>query len=314
MRETSHSSSYTFHGKPYNFFGDFLREKYGFRIFKLPINSSLNCPHRNSDGGCIFCSESGSASPVLHSNKSITEQMLDSKNSFVRSDVLTKYIAYFQAYTNTNADIGNLKRMYDEAVSFPDIVGLMIGTRPDCIDEKVAELISSYKKSNFELWVEIGMQSSHDRSLDYLNRCHSNKDTIKSIELLEHFKIQTLVHIILGIPGEKWKDMMDTAELLSSLPVAGVKIHHLHVLKNTPLETLYEKGRLQLLSHNEFTSLVCDFIERLRPDILIHRLSGDALETDVIAPRWGLQKGTVSQNILDEFHRRGSWQGFLYNG
>lgn len=309
--KNGHFKLYDFHGKPYNFFGDYLREKYGFRLFKLPVNANLGCPNRSAGRPCIFCSESGSASPSATTPDDIHKQMLRARESFVRTDVKTKYIAYFQAYTNTYSDVDTLKSMYDQAVNFPDVQGLMIGTRPDCLNEETVQLISSYKNDDFELWVEIGMQSCHNNSLDYLHRCHTHEDTVASLKLLDNYGISSCVHIILGIPGESWVDMMTTANMLSSLPVNGVKIHHLHVLKKTELEKLYHKGEVPLLSISRYSSLICDFLERIPPDILVHRLSGDALEDQIIAPRWGLEKGTVQKTIEQEFYRRGSWQGFL---
>lgn len=310
LSKTDHCNIYN--GKPYNYFGDYLRSKYGFRIFKLPINAFLGCPNRINGQGCIFCSESGSASPSIGNHESIYKQMQNAKTSFNRTSVETRYIAYFQAYTNTVGNINTLKKLYDEALSFPDVMGLMIGTRPDEINPEIADLIAGYNVPDFELWVELGMQSAHDRSLDYLNRMHSFSQTRDSIILLSDRGIQVSVHIILGIPGESWADMMQTADTISSLPVAGVKIHHLHVLKNTPLYSMYTNGEVKLLDFKSYISILTDFIERLRKDITIHRIAGDALEDVLVAPKWGLEKGTVQQRLIDEFNRRCTWQGFLY--
>ncbi|MDA3901216.1 MAG: TIGR01212 family radical SAM protein [Spirochaetes bacterium] len=307
----NHSESYIFSNKPYNFFGDYLREKYGFRVFKLPINAFLGCPNRIEGSGCIFCSDSGSASPSVGSHITISDQMRSALNALRRSDVQTRYIAYFQAYTNTYGDLANLKSIYDEALAFDDIMGLMIGTRPDTINDQIASLIKNYDRSNFELWIELGMQSIHNPSLDYLRRGHSFEDTRKSIDIISRYDIQVSLHVILGIPGESWDDMMKTAETISSMPVNGVKIHHLHVLRNTPLNTMYERGEVPLLSFKSYVSLLCDFVERLRKDITIHRIAGDALEDILVAPRWGLEKGTVQKAVIDEFNRRGTWQGFF---
>jgi len=304
-------------GKPYNFFGDYLAAAYSCRVLKLPIDAGFSCPNRDGTlgfAGCVFCSEEGSASPTTEGLKSITEQMLNAKNTFRRSERDTKYIAYFQAFTNTYAAPSALKKIYDEAVTFPHITGLMIGTRPDCISREVLEVINSYRKDNFELWIELGLQSIHDRSLEFLNRRHTFRQTVDAINLIAEYKIAVCVHVILGIPGESWNDMMETAETISKLPVAGVKIHHLHIIKDTPLEHIYIRQQFSLLTLKEYVSTVCDFIERLRPDILIHRLMGDRLEDSLVQPRWGLHKGTVLQAIEDEFKRRCTYQGFLYKG
>lgn len=304
-------------GKAYNFFGDYLTEKYNCRVLKLPVNSGLSCPNRDgtlSSAGCIFCSEEGSASPTSCTNMSIHEQMQNALNSFKRSSQNTKYIAYLQAFTNTYAPVHILKNIYDKAVSFPDITGLMIGTRPDCINRDILELINSYNKNNFELWIELGMQSLHNKSLSLLNRGHSSECTIDAINSIANYSIKTCLHVILGIPGESWQDMMNTAESISMLPISGVKLHHLHVIKNTPLEKIAKEKNYKMIAFKEYISTTCDFIERLRPDILIHRLAGDRAANSLVEPKWGLQKGMVLKGIEDEFKKRCTWQGFLYRG
>lgn len=300
--------------KPYNFFGDYLREKYNCRILKLTINANLGCPNRDgtiSRDGCIFCSENGSASPTTCGTDDIKEQMEQARIAFRRSDVETKFISYFQAYSNTHAPVEKLKLLYDDAISFPDVIGLMIGTRPDSLDEAKLDLIASYNKPDFELWLELGMQSIHDKSLSYLHRGHDYAITRKMILAAAERKIPVCVHVILGIPGEDWHDMMETAKELSSLPISGVKIHHLHVIKNTPLATEYEAGKFRSLEFNEYISLITDFIERLRPDITIHRLAGDKALSELVAPLWSVEKGTLVKAINDEFAHRVSWQGLL---
>ncbi|MFH0974999.1 MAG: TIGR01212 family radical SAM protein [Spirochaetota bacterium] len=300
--------------KPYNFFGDYLWKKYGSRILKLPINAGFTCP--NKDGlvgteGCIFCAEDGSASPSSLVSENITAQMETARKNFKRSETDTKYIAYFQAFSNTYSEIENLKYVYDTAVGFKDIVGLMIATRSDCLPEDVLDLICGYAKDNFELWLEIGMQTIHEKSLAFLNRRHSY-DSVKSAVFRAHQrKIPVCLHVILGIPGESWRDMMDTAKEISSLPVSGVKIHHLHVIKGTRLEEYYKEGKADIPGFKEYVSILCDFLERLRPDILIHRLLGDRSANSLVAPKWGMNKGTVIKAIGDEFARRCTYQGFL---
>lgn len=301
-------------GKPYNFFGDYLFNKYSCRVLKLPVNAGLSCPNRDGTtgtGGCIFCTEEGSASPTTSGISSLAAQMANAINTFRRSDRDTKYIAYLQAYSNTYADTDVLKKIYDQCASFPGITGLMIGTRPDCINEKILKLIKSYDRLGFELWLELGLQSVHDKSLIFLERGHSWEQTMSAIRLVAEFNINLCTHVILGIPGESWHDMMRTAEIISSLNINGVKIHHLHVIRGTLLELIYRKNCIKLLSMREYISILCDFIERLRPDITIHRLAGDSPEDKLLAPAWGLHKGTVLQAVIDEFARRSTCQGFL---
>lgn len=283
-------------------------------MLKLPVNAGLSCPNRDGTtgtGGCIFCSDEGSASPTTSGITSITGQMSNAISTFRRSYRETKYIAYLQAFTNTYGKIETLKAIYNECTSFPGITGLMIGTRPDCIDNDVLKLIQSYKRPGFELWLELGMQSVHDRSLEFLNRGHTWQQTLDSIRLIGSYEIDLCVHAILGIPGETWEDMMEIATVISGLPVNGIKIHHLHVIKDTPLERIYLDGSIKLLSLREYVSVLCDFIERLHPDITIHRLAGDRTEDTLVAPAWGLHKGTLLQAVADEFIKRCTCQGFL---
>jgi radical SAM protein (TIGR01212 family) len=301
-------------GLPYNFFGDYLSRKHGCRVFKLSINAGLGCPNRDGtvgSGGCVFCSETGSASPTAVQSADILAQMDNAAKSFGRTFEGTKYIAYFQAFTNTYAEIPRLKDLYDTALSYPDTIGLMVGTRPDCVNDEKAALLSSYRDRYSELWAELGMQSSHNRSLEFLRRGHSHEDTLAAIDKLASRNIDICLHVILGIPGETWDDMMHTAEVISSLPVRGVKIHHLHVIRGTALERIYERDKPDLLTLEEYVRVITDFLERIRPDITVHRIAGDCPLDLLIAPKWGALKGSIQTGIYDEFVRRGSWQGFL---
>jgi uncharacterized protein len=304
-------------GRPYYFFGDYLWNKYGCRVLKLPIDAHLSCPNRDGTldrRGCVFCGEDGSASPTAAGIDDIRRQMDIARTSFRRSDAKTRYIAYFQAFTNTYAPPALLRTLYDAAVSEPDMTGLMIATRPDCVPDEALDVIGGYARGGFELWLEIGMQSAHNASLAFLNRHHTNECTIDAVKRAAARGIPVCAHIILGIPGESWEDMMATARLLSSLPVVGVKIHHLHVISGTALEAMHASRSLPILTQGEYVSTVCDFLERLRPDILIHRLIGDRPPATLVAPRWAIHKGTVLREIGDEFARRTSFQGFLYTG
>lgn len=302
------------YGKPYFFFGDHLEEKYQCKVLKLPIDAHFSCPNRDGTlgtGGCIFCSEEGSASPTAAGIEEIHDQMESAIRSFKRSGPDTRFIAYFQAFTNTHAPVAKLRACYDEALRHERVMGLMIGTRPDALPDEVLDLIAGYRDRTDELWLEIGMQSMHDRSLEYLRRRHDHAATRDAILRAAGRGIPVCAHVILGIPHESWGDMMQTALELSSLPVQGVKIHHLHVIAGTPLEELYRAGDFQLPTLEAYVSTVCDFIERLRTDIIIHRLTGDRNEETLVAPRWGMHKGTVLRDIEDAFRRRGTYQGFL---
>lgn len=312
--EKNRSDPKSWNGKPYNFFGDYLHERFGIRILKLSLDAHLNCPNRDGtfdSEGCIFCAADGSASPNISPRSDILTQMKSARDAFRRGSVPTKYIAYFQAFTNTYAPVKKLKELYDTALSFPEVVGLMIGTRPDCLSDEVLDLLASYKRDDFELWLEIGMQTVHNKSLQFLNRHHTHAQTLDAVARVASRNINICLHIILGIPDESWEDMMVTAQEVSPLPIQGVKLHHLHVIRGTKLEKLYREEHIELMTVNEYVSTACDFLERLRGDILIHRLSGDRDRETLIAPAWGLHKGTVIKAIEDEFLRRGTHQGFL---
>ena len=302
--------------KRINLFGDYLSGKYRTSVLKLPINAGMSCPNRDGTldyAGCVFCCENGSAAASCSEDLSITEQMKSAIESFKRGKCSHKYIAYFQAYTNTYADCSLLKKIYDEAVNYsPDIIGLMIGTRPDCIDEENSQLISSYSKKLPEVWVELGMQSANDKSLLFLNRHHSHEDSIKAANILKNRGIKVCAHFITGIPYENYEDILHSVSAFNEMKIDGIKLHHFHVIKNTPAEKMYHNDKFNLLSMNEYISITCDIIERLNPDISVHRLSADRDIDSLIAPVWGLHKGSVQKGIEDELERRGTWQGFLF--
>jgi radical SAM protein (TIGR01212 family) len=204
--------------------------------------------------------------------------------------------------------------VYDEVLSFPGIVGLMIGTRPDCLSDEILTLIAGYAERIPELWIELGVQSMNDNSLDFLRRHHDSARSEAAIVAAQQAGIKTCVHMILGIPGEDWQAMMHSADAIARLHPEGIKLHHLHVIRNTALAALHEKNPLPLLSLPSYVSVATDFLERIPGSIMVHRLSGDCHENELLAPLWGQHKGTVIQNIEDEFRRRGTWQGFLKNG
>lgn len=302
------------HGKAYHFFGDHLWHRFGGRVLKLSIDAGFTCPNRDgtiSTEGCLFCGDDGSASPTVRRDSSMEEQMSAARDAFRRADEDTRYIAYFQAFTNTAAPATILRDRYDRALRFPGVVGLMVGTRPDAVPDPVLDLLAEYNRDDFELWLELGMQSRHDHSLTLLGRGHDHETTRDACRRAAARGVPVCAHIILGIPGETWNDMMATAREVSVLPIQGVKIHHLHVIKGTRLAAMHVAGDLELMSLRQYISTLCDFLERLRHDIIIHRLVGDRNEASLIAPAWAQHKGTVLKAIDDEFARRGTFQGFL---
>ena len=223
-----------------------------------------------------------------------------------------KFIAYFQAFTNTYADVDTLKTRYEEALFDKDIIGLSIGTRPDCITDEVLNLINSYTEK-YHVWIEYGLQSMHDRTLRLINRGHDYKafkDAVLRTKDKENIKI--CAHVILGLPGEDWDDMMKTAQAVSSLGIDGIKLHHLYIAKNTAMANEYFKGNVKTMKVEEYVSLVCDFLERISPDIVIQRLVGDTHGNFLISPIWDVSKGEVFSAITEELRRRNSYQGARY--
>ena len=293
----------------------FLKEKFPFKVHKISIHAGFTCP--NSDGhvgigGCTYCANESFSPNVGETIMPIKEQVEKGMRFLKKRYGAEKFIAYFQAFTNTYADVDTLKTRYDEALFDKDIIGLSIGTRPDCITDEALDLINSYTEK-YHVWVEYGLQSMHDRTLRLINRGHDYeafKDAVLRTKEKENIKICT--HVILGLPGENRDDMMETAEAVSSLGIDGIKLHHLYVAKNTAMANEYFKGKVKTLKVEEYVSLACDFLERISPDITIQRLVGDTHGNFLISPIWNVSKSEVLSAITEELKRRNSHQGARY--
>jgi len=221
----------------------------------------------------------------------------------------SKFIAYFQAFTNTNSPAtAGLKQVYDQILPFKEIIGLSIGTRPDCVDTDKLKLISSYV-DRYEVWLEYGLQSIHDRTLKAINRGHNFGDFLRAYDETKRLSIPVCVHVIIGLPGETKEDIIGTARKLTELKVDGVKIHLLHILKGSGLEELYRDGRVKVLEQDQYAELVCDFLENLSGDVIIQRLTGQGSGEDHIAPSWALDKVGTINKITETLRKRGSCQG-----
>jgi len=287
----------------YNSFNNYLKKQFGEKVRKIGINANFRCPKRDSSG-CIFCNELA-FSEFAETKLSLKEQIEHGKRAGCG-----KYIAYFQNATGTNANLEDLKKAYDFIKECPEIVGLSISTRPDCIDEEKLDLIAGYTDS-FDVWVEYGMQTIHDKTLEFLKRGHTHQDTVKAIKMTAKRGIKVGVHVILGIPGETRQEMMKTAEEISKMPVSGVKLHVFHVLKNTELEEMYKEGKVSILEQDEYVSLVCDFIEHLDKRQIILRAVSDARVEYLVAPKWLEDKLDTLIRINAKFKERGTHQGSL---
>ncbi len=292
-------------------FSQHLRELFGERVHKIGIDAGFTCPNRDGTlgtGGCIYCYGERTAQHLVDTTD-IKAQIARSKAPLIKRYKAHKFMAYFQPFTNTYAEPDVLEALYRAALEEEGMVGLAIGTRPDCVDEPVLDVIEEFAQ-NYYVWVEYGLQSTHERTLQVIRRGHTFADFLDAIaRTRRRSSIRICVHVILGLPGETRADMLETARTLSKIGIDGIKIHSAHIVKDTPLETLYRTGKYQPLEFAEYTTLVCDFLEYLSPNIVIQRLVGDSPMRRYIAPQWCLYKPKVLEAIDAELERRNSRQG-----
>jgi radical SAM protein (TIGR01212 family) len=292
----------------YYSFSTYLKERFHAKVKRLSLDAGFSCPNKDEkgNGGCIFCNELG-FSRYAGENKPLKDQIEESIG-FARKKGAEKFIAYFQNATNTYAEPARLKEAYDIIRGYPDIVALSISTRPDCVDDEKLDLIRSYAR-DYEVWVEYGIQTIHDRTLKNISRGHTFARSEEAITKTAGKGVKVGAHVILGLPGETTENMVETARKLSELPVSGVKLHVLHVLKGTPLEEMYARGEVRLLERDEYVNIACDFLENLRPDCVIMRLVSDANKEFLVAPEWINEKLPVINQIESEFSVRKTHQG-----
>jgi radical SAM protein (TIGR01212 family) len=300
--------------KRYYDFNTYLRNTFGCRIQKITVDAGFTCPNRDgsiSNGGCIFCNEKGSGTGAFHRKLSITDQLLTGKERLSKRYKAKKFIAYFQSFTNTYAPIETLSKTYEEALAIKDIVGLSIGTRPDCVDEPVLGLLQEYAKHHL-IWIEYGLQSCHDDTLRTINRGHDAACFRQAVQATQDRGIKICAHVILGLPGEDRKHMLETAEFIAKLGIDGIKIHLLYVIQGTALERLYQQGHYQCLGQSDYIDLVCDFLERLPKKMVIQRITGDPHPHELVAPQWSLRKTETLAQIQKKLENRDTWQGRLW--
>jgi len=299
----------------YRDLNSYLREIFGERVHKIALDAGLGCPNRDgtiSSHGCTFCNWLGSGTGQLIKNGFSIDQQIYQAREFIRKRYhARKFIAYFQSFSNTYAPLHKLKDIYAQALAHDDMVGLSVATRPDCVNSDVLDLISSYKQ-DYLVWIEYGLQSAHNITLMRINRGHDVACFEKSVIMADKFGLNICVHVILGLPGEDCKMMLQTARFLSTLPIHGIKIHLLYVVKNTPLATSFQKGEIRCLEREEYVDLVVRFLEILPPEIIIHRLTGDPTKSDLIAPLWANEKSANLKLIRETLKKRHTWQGKYY--
>ena len=298
-------------GKRYHSLNYFLRNKFGEKIYKISLDGGFTCPNRDgkvATGGCTFCSARGSGDFAGSRILSITEQFEDRKEMMQKKWKDGKYIAYFQAYTNTYAPVDELRRKYEEALAQKNVIAISIATRPDCLDDDVLDYLSELNKKTY-LWVELGLQTINDETARNFNRGYDFEVFDNSLKKLQERGIEVVVHTIFGLPGETKEDMLKTVDYVAHSGAQGVKFHLLHLMEGTRMVKQYENGELQLLSKEDYIDLICEAVAMIPEEMVVHRLTGDAPRQSLIGPMWSLKKWEVLNDIDKALVDNNIWQG-----
>lgn len=300
--------------KPYHSIDYELKKRFGEKVYRLSLNGGMTCPNRDGTagyGGCIFCSAGGSGDFAGNACESIREQIRQQKLLLKNKRPVEKYIAYFQAYTNTYAPIPYLEKIFTEALEEPEIAALSIATRPDCLG---AEVLTLLEQLNFQkpVWVELGLQTIHEKTADFIRRGYPLSCFETAVENLRSRGLEVIVHTILGLPGEGEEEILQTMDYLNHRDIQGIKLQLLHILKHTDLARYYDVHPFPVFTMEEYIDLLIRCLEVLSPDITIHRLTGDGPKELLIAPLWSSHKRTVLNTLHREMHLRNTWQGKAY--
>lgn len=296
----------------YNKLNRFLKNKFGEKVLKICIDGDFTCPNRDgkkSTYGCIFCSEKGSGEHIKKCD-SISEQVRNYFKSY-KAERANKFIAYFQNYTNTYDSIENLKEKYDSALIDKRIVALAVATRPDCITEDIAKLLSSYSKKYY-VWVELGLQTSNEETGKFINRCYINSDFTNAISILNKYNIDIVSHIMVGLPNETFEDIKNTVEFINKHNIQGLKIHSTYVVEHTQLYQLYKEENYSPISLEYYLECLCYIITHISPEVVIHRISGDAPKDILVAPNWNSHKKWIMNGFNKKMIDEDLWQGKYY--
>lgn len=299
---------YSFDNKRYHTLNYYYKNKYHKKVFKVSLNAGFSCPNKQNGPGCIFCSLKGSGDFAGDVQDDLITQFNNIKNVMEQKWPDAYYIGYFQANTNTYAPTYVLKEKYETILNLPNVIGLNIATRSDAISEETLAYLIELNQQT-DLTIELGLQSIHKKTLKFINRGHTLENFEAMVYKLAQNNIKVVVHIINGLPGESKEDMINTVKYLNNLPIHGLKIHMLHVIKNTPLALLYQKQPFKILTKEEYIDIVIEQLENLRPEIVIHRITGDPKKEDLIAPNWLLKKFCVLNDIDKEMLKRDTYQG-----
>ena len=297
--------------KRYNSLSDFLKNKFGCKVFKVSLNAGFTCPNRDGTkgtGGCIYCKPESLLPLDYNPGIGIKEQLHHGIEYIRKRHKAEKFISYFQINTNTYAPVSELERIYRQGIDYPDVVGMAVSTRPDCVDNRILDLLKRLSKEKF-LWLELGLQSSHNKTLKLINRCHTAEDFTDAVKRAKERDIPVCVHIILGLPEETKGDMLATSSFLAGLGIWGIKLHHIHIHKGTKLEEMYKSGEFNPLGLDEYADIAVEFLERLPEDVVIHRLCGDTSRRFLIAPDWSVNKFVILERIHRFLEERNTYQG-----
>ncbi len=298
-------------GKRYHSLNYFLRNKFNQKVFKISLDGGFSCPNRDgtiSSGGCLFCSESGSGDYAGSRTLSIGKQFCDVKEMMNKKWKEGKYIAYFQAFTNTYAPVEELREKYNEAIKQEGVVALAIATRPDCLGDDVLDLLEEINKDIY-VWVELGLQTVSDETARKINRGYKLEVYEEAIRKLKERNIDFVTHCIFGLPGETKEDMLKTVDYVAHTGSKGIKFHLLHLMKNTPMVKLYERGELKFMSQDDYIDLICKAVSIIPEDMIVHRLTGDSPRDLLIGPMWSLKKWEILNAIDKALVDNGIYQG-----
>ena len=278
-----------------NTFGRYLKQKYGEKVHKLSVNASFTCPNRDGTkdiGGCTFCNNA-SFSPASTQSGEIKNQISNAKDKVIARTGAQKFIAYFQSYSNTYGSVDDLRRYYDEALAQPNIIGLAVGTRPDCVPEPVLALLAEYQDKGYEVWLELGLQSSFDNTLERINRGHGFAEYADAVQRAKKHDIKLCTHLIMGLPGEEPEDTLISFDKVLELGIDAIKVHPLHIVKGTQLARDWRKGKVRELTMESYTDVLAEIIRRAPDDLLFHRLTGSGERQYLLSPEWAMHKWDV---------------------
>ena len=302
---------YTLDNKRYHTLNYFYKQKFGIKVFKLSLNGGFTCPNLDGTkgyGGCIYCSKTGSGEFGGNIHKSLTEQVKEMKKIVNKKNIPCKYIGYFQARTNTYASVDILKKKYEEVLACPDVIGLNIATRADAITDECLDYLTELNKKTY-LTIELGLQTIHEQTSKLINRCHTLLEFDNMVKKLRERNIDVVVHIINGLPYETENMMLETVKHLNKLDIQGIKIHMLHIIKDTAMAKLYELERFHVLSKEEYIDIVIKQLEIIKPEIVINRITSDPDKENLIEPIWLTKKCQLLNDIDKEMKKRNTYQG-----